>query len=196
LTIGFAPAPNDATGPTGRSLEPEDWTVVGAPLLRDPRALVKELHTRHLPSASTAVVAVLDQEHHLAASASFTQRKDNTDGWEHRNALLWHLRRIVPHDLRLRAPVRTGVLLLCRDGDPDWTASDGAWMWGLRDACALHGLRCGSYITLTPDGWHVLGDGRRGRSPHSGSWAREAADGAALRPVAGAPEALRRTAAR
>ena len=25
-------------------------------------------------------------------------------------------------------------------------------MWGLRDACTLHGLRCGAYITLTREG--------------------------------------------
>jgi hypothetical protein len=196
LTIGFARSANGPSASAGRTLEPQDWAEIGIPLLRDPRDVVKELHSRHLPSVSTAVVGVLDQDQRLAASASFTQRKDTTDGWEHRNALLWHLRRIVPHDLRLRVPVRTGVLLFCRDGEPGWTEADGAWMWGLHDACALHGLRCGAYITLTSHGWHVLGDGRGGRNPHSGSWALEAADGAALRPVAGAPEALRRTAAR
>ncbi|GAA2625581.1 hypothetical protein GCM10009863_45320 [Streptomyces axinellae] len=42
---------------------------------------------------------------------------------------------------------------------------DGAWMWGLRDACTLHGLRCGAYITLTATGWQVLGEGRGGRRP-------------------------------
>lgn len=42
-------------------------------------------------------------------------------------------------------------------------------MWGLRDACTLHGLRCGAYITLTRDGWQVLGEGRGGRRPSSGS---------------------------
>lgn len=44
-------------------------------------------------------------------------------------------------------------------------------MWALRDASALHGLRCGAYIGLTPAGWQVLGDGRGGRNPHAGSWA-------------------------
>jgi len=42
--------------------------------------------------------------------------------------------------------------MVCRDGEPAWTEEDGGWMWGLRDACTLHGLRCGSYVTLTADG--------------------------------------------
>ena len=50
-----------------------------------------------------------------------------------------------------------------REGDERWTEEDGAWMWGLRDACTLHGLRCGAYITLTRGGWQVLGEGRGGR---------------------------------
>ncbi len=65
--------------------------------------------------------------------------------------------------------MRTAVLLYCRDGDARWTEEDGAWMWGLRDACTLHGLRCGAYITLTRDGWQVLGEGRGGRHPSAGS---------------------------
>jgi hypothetical protein len=40
-------------------------------------------------------------------------------------------------------------------------------MWGLRDACTLHGLRCGSYVTLTRDGWHVVGENRAGRTPNA-----------------------------
>lgn len=196
MTIGFARSPHGPSASPGRCLGLQDWSECGVPLLRDPRGTVRDLYSRHLPSPSTAVVGVLDQEQRLVASASFTQRKDATDGWGHRNSLLWHLRRVVPHDLRLRTPVRTGVLLFCRDGGPEWTPADGAWMWALHDACALHGLRCGAYTTLTSHGWYVLGDGRSGRTPHSGSWALEAADGAAVRPVAGAPEALRRTAAR
>lgn len=65
--------------------------------------------------------------------------------------------------------MRTAVLLYCREGDGRWTEEDGAWMWGLRDACTLHGLRCGAYITLTRDGWQVLGEGRGGRHPSAGS---------------------------
>ncbi|WP_234425607.1 hypothetical protein, partial [Streptomyces kebangsaanensis] len=91
------------------------------------------------------------------------------DGWMLRNALLAQLRRVIPHDLRRRTPVRTAVLLYCRDGDARWTEEDGAWMWGLRDACTLHGLRCGAYITLTRDGWQVLGEGRGGRRPNADS---------------------------
>ena len=83
----------------------------------------------------------------MTASASFTELTAAPDGWEFRNVLLAHLRRVIPHDLRLRAPVRTAVLLYCRAGEPRWTEADGAWMWGLRDACTLHGLRCGAYIT-------------------------------------------------
>jgi hypothetical protein len=86
-----------------------------------------------------------------------------------RNALLSQLRRIIPHDLRRRTPVRTAVLVYCREGEPGWTVEDGAWMWGLRDACTLHGLRCGAYITLTNDGWNVLGEGRGGRRPNAHS---------------------------
>lgn len=132
-----------------RMLEPAEWASAGIPLLRNPREVVSGLHIRHRPTPSTAVVAVLDHEERLAASASFVRRPVAADGWEFRNALLAHLRRVIPHDLRRRTPVRTAVLLYCRDGDERWTEEDGAWMWGLRDACTLHGLRCGAYITLT-----------------------------------------------
>jgi hypothetical protein len=161
-------------GPTSsamdRSLDVERWTHIGIPLLRDPRAFVADLHERHLPVPGTAVVGVLDALHRLVASASFTPRPSSSDGWQHRNAILTHLRRTVPHDLRRATPSRTAVLMLCREGSPGWTPEDGGWMWGLRDAAGLHGLRCGSYITLTPAGWQVLGDGRSGRNPHAGSW--------------------------
>ena len=137
----------------------------GIPLLRNPREVVSGLHARHRPTPSTAVVAVLDPEERLRASASFARRSTAADGWEFRNALLSQLRRVIPHDLRRRTPVRTAVLLYCREGDERWTEEDGAWMWGLRDACTLHGLRCGAYITLTRGGWQVLGEGRGGRRP-------------------------------
>ncbi|WP_280700725.1 hypothetical protein [Kitasatospora sp. GP82] len=149
----------------------ETWTNSGVPLLRAPREFVTELHQLHLPQPGTTVVAVLDAQHYVAASASFAPRPHVEDGWHHRNAILTHLRRIVPHDLRLARPSRTAVLLRCREGSGDWTEQDGAWMWALRDAATLHGLRCGSYIALTPSGWQSLGDGRGGRNPHSGSWA-------------------------
>jgi hypothetical protein len=61
------------------------------------------------------------------------------------------------------------VLLHCREGESRWTLEDGAWMWGLRDACTLHGLRCGAYVTLSGGGWQVLGEGRGGRHPQLGS---------------------------
>jgi hypothetical protein len=72
---------------------------------------------------------------------------------------------IVPDDLRRGAPVRTTVLLLCREGRRGWQPDDGRWMWGLRDACALHGLRGGAVVTVGDDGWEVVGDGRSGRTP-------------------------------
>ena len=149
-----------------------------------------------------AVVAVLDHEERLTASASFTPRPVPVDGWEFRNALLAHLRRVIPHDLRRRTPVRTAVLLYCREGDGHWTEADGAWMWGLRDACTLHGLRCGAYITLTHGGWQVLGEGRGGRRPSSDSRPADFAepfadpDPSPLRRGGGSAEAFRRTAAR
>ncbi|WP_280716218.1 hypothetical protein [Kitasatospora sp. MAP5-34] len=148
----------------------DNWTDSGIPLLPAPREFVTELHQRHLPQPGTSVVAVLDAQHHVTASASFTVRPHSDDGWHHRNAILSQLRRITPHDLRLACPTRTVVLLRCREGSADWTEQDGAWMWALRDAAALHGLRCGPYIALTPSGWRSLGDGRHGRTPHSGSW--------------------------
>lgn len=111
------------------------------------------------------VVAVLGPGERLVASASFAPHTAHPDGWEFRNALLGGLRRVLPHDLRRKVPVRTAVLLCCRPGEPGWTAQDGAWMWGLRDASTLHGLRCGAYITLTAAGWRVLGEGRSGRRP-------------------------------
>nr|WP_258052705.1 hypothetical protein [Streptomyces sp. Ru73] len=191
-------------------LELSEWASAGIPLLSNPREIVTGLHDRHLPGPSTAVVAVLDAEERVTASASFVLRTDTPDGWDFRNALLAQLRRVIPHDLRLRVPVRTAVLLYCRDGEQPWTETDGAWMWGLRDACTLHGLRCGAYITLTRDGWQVLGEGRGGRRPYLGSRPdRPELSGAARgrfngnvaartprRTAGGAVEARRRTAAR
>ncbi|MBQ0985499.1 hypothetical protein KBZ10_13460 [Streptomyces sp. F63] len=187
----------------GRSLEPTEWAAAGIPLLRDPREIVTGLHTRHRPATATVVAAVLDTEQRVVASASFAIGEAVPDGWVLRNALLDRLRRIVPHDLRLRNPVRTGVLLHCRDGDAEWTPLDGAWMWGLRDACTLHGLRCGAFIVLTPGGWRVLGEGRGGRHPRAVAAAGASRAAGRTRPAVtprrtagGAPEARRRTAAR
>ncbi|GAB2789694.1 hypothetical protein [Streptomyces daliensis] len=168
MTFGFAPPPStDSASRLGRTLETAEWSAAGIPLLRSPREIVTGLYERHLPRPWTAVVAVIGPGERLTASASFTQRSANPDGWEFRNALLEHLRRVIPHDLRRRSPVRTAVLLYCRDGEPRWTEVDGAWMWGLRDACTLHGLRCGAYITLTRSGWQVLGEDRGGRRPRA-----------------------------
>lgn len=205
MTFGFAPPPSaDPASRLGRMLEPAEWAAAGIPLLRNPREVVTGLHSRHLPRPATAVVAVLGPEERLTASASFPRRgAAAADGWEFRNALLAQLRRVIPHDLRRRTPVRTAVLLYCREGESRWTEEDGAWMWGLRDACTLHGLRCGAYITLTRDGWQVLGEGRGGRRPHSASL-RTALDVAATGdgdaqalppPRAGAHEALSHSAA-
>ncbi|MEV5509335.1 hypothetical protein [Streptomyces orinoci] len=170
MAFGLAPPPSaQSAAPTGRLLEPAEWARAGIPLLRNPREVVTGLHARHLPTPLTAVVAVLDPEERLVASASFGYRDAGADGWQRRNALLGQLRRVIPHDLRRRTPVRTAVLLYCRQGEAHWTPEDGAWMWGLRDACILHGLRCGAYITLTETGWHVLGEGRSGRQPRSAS---------------------------
>ncbi|MFE1961990.1 hypothetical protein [Streptomyces sp. NPDC059479] len=209
MTFGFAPsAATSINGPAGsanrlaRMLELDEWAAAGIPLLRNPREVVSGLHSRHRPTPATAVVAVLDHEERLAASASFVPRAVPVDGWEFRNALLAHLRRVIPHDLRRRTPIRTAVLLYCREGDERWTEEDGAWMWGLRDACTLHGLRCGAYITLTRGGWQVLGEDRGGRRPNSMSPPADLAETvleAAASPVRGGGvgvEALRRTAAR
>lgn len=208
MTFGFAPSAAssittaDSVTRLARMLEPAEWAAAGIPLLRNPREVVSGLHSRHRPTPATAVVAVLDHEERLAASASFAPRAVPVDGWEFRNALLAHLRRVIPHDLRRRTPVRTAVLLYCRDGDERWTEEDGAWMWGLRDACTLHGLRCGAYITLTRGGWQVLGEGRGGRRPNSESAPEDLAETVSdsapspVRSGGGAVEALRRVAAR
>ncbi|MDV5148822.1 hypothetical protein R1T08_32900 [Streptomyces sp. SBC-4] len=209
MTLGFAPSTATSTTSSpesasrlSRTLEPAEWAAAGIPLLGNPREVVSGLHSRHTPTPSTAVVAVLDHEERLTASASFVRRAMPADGWEFRNALLAHLRRVLPHDLRRRAPVRTAVLLYCREGDERWTEEDGAWMWGLRDACTLHGLRCGAYITLTRGGWQVLGEGRGGRRPSSDSHpvplGSESAELGQLTPrtASGASEPLRRAAAR
>lgn len=209
MTFGFAPSAAtsmssaaDSPNRLARTLEPAEWAAAGIPLLRSPREVVSGLHARHRPNAQTAVVAVLDHEERLTASASFARHSVPADGWELRNALLAHLRRVIPHDLRRRTPVRTAVLLYCREGDERWTEEDGAWMWGLRDACTLHGLRCGAYITLTRGGWQVLGEGRGGRRPNSTSQPPSLADTALdqesgpLRTGGGAVQALHRTAAR
>ncbi|WP_221349055.1 hypothetical protein [Streptomyces beigongshangae] len=208
MTFGFAPSPaaslsTSATSanPLARMLEPAEWAAAGIPLLRNPREVVSGLHSRHRPGPATAIVAVLDPDERLSASASFTRRQAPADGWVFRNALLAQLRRIIPHDLRRRTPVRTAVLLYCREGDARWTEEDGAWMWGLRDACTLHGLRCGAYITLTRDGWQVLGEGRGGRRPHTDSPPESleslaAAETVQSRTGGAASEVLRRAAAR
>lgn len=150
-------------------IDPEQWQAFDVPLLRDPRALVKRLHDLHRPEPGTAVVAVLDAEGRPVASASFALDNGSgpTDGWECRNTILAHLRMIVPDDLRRASPTRTTVLLLCRDGQRGWEPDDGRWMWGLRDACGLHGLRCGAAVIMAEDGWQVVGDGRNGRTPAS-----------------------------
>ncbi|NYS18224.1 hypothetical protein HFP43_08245 [Streptomyces sp. SJ1-7] len=216
MTFGFAPSSAtsisafstppgsaDSVNRLARLLEPAEWASAGIPLLRSPREVVSGLHSRHRPTPSTAVVAVLDHEERLTASASFARRDTAAaDGWEFRNALLAQLRRVIPHDLRRRTPVRTAMLLYCRDGDERWTEEDGAWMWGLRDACTLHGLRCGAYITLTRGGWQVLGEGRGGRRPNSLSEPAPLADlvsdqlPALTRTGGGSAQALRRSAAR
>ncbi|MHB9858593.1 hypothetical protein [Streptomyces sp. YIM S03343] len=175
MTFGFTPSSaaslstSASAASASRLLEPAEWASAGIPLLSNPREVVSGLHSRHRPRPSTAIVAVLDPEERLLASASFVRRPTPVDGWMFRNALLSQLRRIIPHDLRRRTPVRTAVLVYCREGEPGWTEEDGAWMWGLRDACTLHGLRCGAYITLTNDGWNVLGEGRGGRRPNAHS---------------------------
>ncbi|MET3984996.1 hypothetical protein [Streptomyces sp. PvR034] len=209
MTFGFAPPTTTSStlaiggaSRHGRLLEADEWTAAGIPLLRNPREIVSGLHARHSPVPSTAVIAVLGPEERLVASASFVQRAGSADGWEYRNALLARLRRVLPHDLRRRTPVRTAVLLYCRDGDERWTEEDGAWMWGLRDACTLHGLRCGAYITLTQGGWQVLGEGRGGRRPSADSRPLRIGEivpdptPLTLRSGGGAAEVLRRTAAR
>ena len=204
MTFGFAPSSaaslSTSAASAHRVLEPAEWAAAGIPLLRSPREVVSGLHARHHPGPATAVVAVLDPDERVRASASFVRRSAPADGWMFRNALLDQLRRVIPHDLRRRTPVRTAVLLYCRDGDARWTAEDGAWMWGLRDACTLHGLRCGAYITLTRDGWQVLGEGRGGRHPTAGSapepFATATAPPRIPRTGGVASEVLRRAAAR
>ncbi|MER6070841.1 hypothetical protein ACFYZB_28755 [Streptomyces sp. NPDC001852] len=206
MTFGFASSSaaslstSASAASASRLLEPAEWAAAGIPLLRNPREVVSGLHARHRPRLSTAIVAVLDPDERLCASASFTRRPTSADGWMSRNALLAQLRRVIPHDLRRRTPVRTAILVYCREGDARWTEEDGAWMWGLRDACTLHGLRCGAYITLTHDGWHVLGEGRSGRRPNADSAPEPFATSETppLPPRTGGPvsEVLRRAAAR
>ncbi|MEU3711768.1 hypothetical protein [Streptomyces catenulae] len=164
-TPAARPAPADPAARRRRVLEPAEWATAGIPLLRNPRELVNGVYERHAPALATAVVAVLDPDQRVRASASFALGAAEPDGWRFRHALLVRLRRIVPHDLRLRVPVRTAVLVYCRAGDLRWTETDGAWMWGLRDACTLHGLRCGAYLMMNGERWQVLGEERGGRRP-------------------------------
>ena len=194
MAIGFVPETSaTSSSRPSRSIETAEWTAGVVPMLANPRDVIRDLHTRHLPTPSTAVVAVYEPDGMIRASASFATRPGLLDGWERRNALLAHLRRVIPHDLRLREPVRTAVLMVCRPGPPGWTGEDGAWMWGLRDACTLHGLRCGSYVTLTESGWQVLGEERAGRTPSALTAARGPSHGAGGGTI---PEARRRATAR
>jgi hypothetical protein len=181
-----------------RCLDPRAWAGSEPAALRAPRSLVAELFRIHAPPPGIpvlAVLAVLDGDSRIVGSASFTPRAGADDGWQFRNALLAHLRRIVPHGLRRANPAHTAALMLCRPGESGWTERDGAWMWALRDSCALHGVRCGAYLTLNQDGWTVLLDGRSGRSPRLGTRAQDAVRTVralpepALRAAPGAPEA-------
>jgi hypothetical protein len=148
------------------------WAETGLPTLPDPRSVVGELHRIHLPHPGVTVLGVLTADGRVVAGASFVVPDRITDGWHLRNVLLAHLRHLVPHGLRRLSPLHSAVVLQCRDAPADWTELDGAWMWALQDASVLHGLRCGAYITLTEDGWQVLGESRRGRSPQADSWVR------------------------
>lgn len=198
MAIGFAPETSAKLSPRlTRTLEHAEWSAAGVPLLANPREVVNDLHAMHLPTPTSAVVAIFGPDGRLTASASFTYSAVAADGWERRNAILAHLRKVTPDDLRRRNPVRTAVLLVCQDSEQGWKEADGAWMWGLRDACNLHGLRCGAYIMLNADGWQVFGENRGGRTPNATSWTRRRSRGTtALRQEHRAPEALRRTAAR
>ncbi|MFI6583962.1 hypothetical protein [Embleya sp. NPDC050493] len=152
------------SGPS-RSLDPESWHARRVPLLRDPRTLIKRLYDLHRPVARTAVVAVLDRSERPVASASFGFGEGRTDGWRCRNLILANLRLIVPDDLRRTTPTHTTVLAIHREGTREWEADDGRWMWGLHDACVLHGLRCGAFAIVAQDGWRVIADVRSGRNP-------------------------------
>ncbi|WP_243639765.1 hypothetical protein [Streptacidiphilus pinicola] len=157
-----------------RSVDPTAWQEAGLPTMLDPRSVVGELHRIHLPHPGVTVLGVLAADGRVVAGASFAVPERITDGWHLRNVLLAHLRHVVPHGLRRRAPLHSAVVLQCRDAPSDWTELDGAWMWALRDASGLHGMRCGGYITLTEAGWQVLGESRRGRSPQAGALGRRA----------------------
>ncbi|MEZ0069204.1 hypothetical protein ABIA32_005248 [Streptacidiphilus sp. MAP12-20] len=164
--------PGSYSSAVPRSLDPADWVAAGLPAMPDPRSVVDELHRIHLPQPGATVLGVLTAEGRVVAGASFAVPDRISDGWHLRNILLAHLRHTVPHGLRRRSPLHSSVLLQCRHEPAGWTDQDGAWMWALRDASVLHGLRCGAYITMTDGGWLVLGGSRRGRSPHAGSWAQ------------------------
>ncbi|WP_157597465.1 hypothetical protein [Streptacidiphilus rugosus] len=153
-----------------RSLDSADWAAAGLPVLSDPRSVVEDLHRIHLPQPGATVLGVLTAEDRVVAGASFAVPDRISDGWHLRNILLAHLRHTVPHGLRRRSPLHSVVLLQCRHEPAGWTDQDGAWMWALRDAAVLHGLRCGDYITMTDGGWSVLGGSRNGHTPHAGSW--------------------------
>ncbi|MFI1378226.1 hypothetical protein [Embleya sp. NPDC020886] len=165
-TASTAPARHGApTASPSRWLDPESWRTHGIPLLRDPRALIKRLYDLHQPVARTAVVGVLDRSERPVASASFGFGEGRTDGWRCRNLILANLRLIVPDDLRRTTPTHTTVLVIHRAGTREWEADDGRWMWGLHDACVLHGLRCGAVAVVSQDGWQLIADGRSGRTP-------------------------------
>jgi hypothetical protein len=170
-----------------RSLDASAWAGAGIPLLVDPRYVVEELHRIHLPQPGATVLGVLTSDARVVAGASFVVPERTNDGWHLRNILLGHMRSTVPHGLRRREPLHSALLLQCRRGPGGWTGEDGAWMWALRDAAALHGLRCGGYITLTDDGWQVIGETRWGRNPNADSRARHAISTVSELPSAEAP---------
>ncbi|MYS80452.1 hypothetical protein [Embleya scabrispora] len=165
-TASAAPAGHGApTASPSRWLDPQSWRARRIPLLRDPRALIKRLHDLHQPVARTAVVAVLDRSERPVASASFGFGEGRIDGWRCRNLILANLRLIVPDDLRRPTPTHTTVLAIHREGTREWETDDGRWMWGLHDACVLHGMRCGAIAIVAQNGWQLVADGRSGRTP-------------------------------
>jgi len=129
---------------------------------------VKIMYARHLPTPGTAVGRRV-----LGGRAAGGQRIVQPSGpvtptaGERRNAILAHLRRV---DVRRPAapprPVRTAVLLVCRGrGRPAGRRPTVPGCGGCVTPARLYGLRCGAYLTLTRDGWHVIGENRGGRTP-------------------------------
>jgi len=161
VTIGFVPETSSRRLPTlgSRTLEPAEWT--GIQRFRcwpTPRDVIKDLHARHLPSPSTAVIAVYDPDGRIRASASFN--RPPAESWtagsgRKRASCSTCAPRAPARPAAAQARTQPPVLMVCREGAPGWDRGGRrVGCGGLRDACTpARPAPPGRTSLSTGDGW-------------------------------------------